>query len=338
MALVTLVALAFVPTFATMVALFLLFQLSTHVARGPFAGLVPDLVPEKQVGIASGLMGLMIVLGLIGGNLLMSTGYLLDEDFTLPTIGMGVLIFTAGVATVVWLPTGPAGMPREGRSWGRIALETFGTDLLRQRDYLFLLGSRFFMLMAMSFFMNLNILYIRGTFGVSKLEEGGWVLAGLGLAAVGTAIGTIPGAKLSDRVGRKPVIYGSAAVGSVGLLTIGLAPTLPIMLGGVALLGVAGGAFLAVDWALMTDIIPKAASGRYMGMSSIVEATNGPLSTAVGGVLIWWIGGLVSVAVGGRVAMLTGLLMFAAGTLLLRQVHEPRRPGAEDPATLPSAV
>jgi MFS family permease len=325
MALFTLVGLAFVPTFAMMVGLFLVFQLATHVARGPFAGLVPDIVPEKQVGIASGLMGLMIVFGLIGGNLLMSTGYLLGEDFTLPTIGMGVMIFTAGIATVLWVPTGPSGLPREGRSWGRIAMSTFGTDLLRQRNYLFLLGSRFFTLMAMSFFMNLNIVYIRATFGVSDLEEGAWVLAGLGLAALGTAIGTIPGAKISDRVGRKPVIYGSIVAGSIGMAVIGLAPSLPVMLGGVLLVGVAGGAFLAVDWALMVEIIPKASSGRYMGMSSVVEATNGPLSTAVGGMIIWGVGGLLSVAVGGRIAMLAALVMFAMGAMLLHQVHEPRR-------------
>jgi MFS family permease len=324
MSLLALVSLAFVPTFGMMIALFLLFQLATHVARGPFAGLVPDIVPEKQVGIASGLMGLMITMGLIGGNLIMMTGYLLGEDFTLPTIGMGVLIFTAGVATVLWLPAGPAGLPREGRSWGRIAMETFGTDLLRQRDYLFLLGSRFFTLMAMSFFMNLNILYIRGTFGVSKLEEGAWILAGLGLAGLGTAIGTIPGAKLSDRIGRKPVIYGSIVIGSVAMAVIGLAPSLPIMLAGVLLVGVAGGAFLAVDWALMTEIIPKAASGRYMGTSNIVEATNGPLSTAVGGSIIWGVGALMSVAIAGRIAMLAALVMFGLGALLLRQVHEPR--------------
>ncbi len=39
--------------------------------------------------------------------------------------------------------------------------------------------------------------------------------------------------------------------------------------------GVGGGSFLAVDWALMTDIIPKASSGRFMGISNVATATNG---------------------------------------------------------------
>ena len=34
------------------------------------------------------------------------------------------------------------------------------------------------------------------------------------------------------------------------------------------------GTFLAVDWALMTDIIPRASSGRYMGLSNVATASS----------------------------------------------------------------
>jgi MFS family permease len=325
MALLTLVALAFVPSFGLMIALFVCFQAATHVARGPFAGLVPDLVPERQVGTASGLMGLMIVLGLIGGTLIMWTGYLMDADFTLPTIGLGVLIFVTGIFTVLLIPDGPPGKPREGRSWGRIAVETFGTDLLRERDYLFLLGSRFCMLMAISFFMNLNILYLQATFGLSDEGRGPWVLAATAVTAIVTAVCTIPSARISDRVGRKPVIYVAAALGAIGVAIIGLAPHPAVMLVGVAIMAVGGGAFLAVDWALMTEIIPRASSGRYMGMSSIVEGTNGPLATAIGGGVLALVGYLTTDAIGGRAAILTGLVLFVGAVLLLRPVREPRR-------------
>ena len=56
---------------------------------------------------------------------------------------------------------------------------------------------------------------------------------------------------------------------------IGLAPSVELAIVGIGFVGLAGGAFLAVDWALMTDIIPKASAGRYMGLSNVVEATNG---------------------------------------------------------------
>jgi MFS family permease len=335
LAFLTLLALAFVPSFGMMVVLFVFFQLATHIARGPFAGLVPDLVPEEQVGTASGLMGLMIVLGLIGGTVIMWSGYLLGADFTLPTIALGVLILVSGIVTVILVPGGPAGKPREGRSWGRIALETFGTDLLKERDYLFLLGSRFCMLMGTAFFMNLNILYLQATFGLDDEARGPWVLGATVVTAVVTAVCTIPSARLSDRIGRKPVIYAAAGFGAVGTAIIGLAPVPAVMLVGVVIMGVGAGAFLAVDWALMTEIIPRASSGRYMGMSNIVEATNGPFATALGGGILAGVGSMATDAVGGRAAILAGVVLFAGAVLLLRPVREPRHaplPAATAPA------
>ena len=44
-----------------------LLALSTNIARGPFQGYVPDLVPDKQVGLASAMVGLMQVLGNVLG-------------------------------------------------------------------------------------------------------------------------------------------------------------------------------------------------------------------------------------------------------------------------------
>ncbi|HEX7951146.1 MAG TPA: MFS transporter [Candidatus Limnocylindrales bacterium] len=322
---VALVGLGLSPTFPVLVLFFVLLQLTSNAARGPFAGLVPDLVPERQVGIASGLMGLMITLGLVGGYLLMMSGYLLGEDFALPMLALGGFVAIAGIGSFLWIPKGPPGKPRGERSWTKIALETFGTDILRQRSYVFLLGSRFFILMAIGFFMNLNILYLQRTFGLEGTEQGTWVLIGLGLSVGSTGLGTIPGARISDRVGRKPVIYGASLVGAVGMTVIGLAPTVEVAVVGIALVGLAGGAFLAVDWALMTDIIPKASAGRYMGLSNVVEATNGPIATTIGGALMYAVGLGLGQAVGARAAMLAAVVMFALGALLLTQVREPRR-------------
>ena len=87
-------------------------------------------------------------------------------------------------------------------------------------------------------------------------------------------------------------------------------------------MGVGTGSFLAVDWALMTDIIPKASSGRYMGISNVATATNGVVSAFIGGVLIDALVRAGSPALGPRVAFLLAPVWFAIGALLLRPVVE----------------
>ncbi len=52
---------------------------------------------------------------------------------------------------------------------------------------------------------------------------------------------------------------------------------------GALLYGISAGIFLAVDWALMTDIIPKASSGRYMGLSNVATASAGVLPSPSAG-------------------------------------------------------
>ena len=61
---------------------------------------------------------------------------------------------------------------------------------------------------------------------------------------------------------------------SSGVADRALAPSVPLPIVGAALFGASAGTFLAVDWALMTDIIPRASSGRYMGLSNVATASS----------------------------------------------------------------
>ena len=62
-----LAGIAYSNEFVAIVAFYFLLQVSSNFAQGPFQGYVPDLVPARQVGTASGLMGLMLTLGTIAG-------------------------------------------------------------------------------------------------------------------------------------------------------------------------------------------------------------------------------------------------------------------------------
>jgi MFS family permease len=141
-----------------------------------------------------------------------------------------------------------------------------------------------------------------------------------------TIVATIPAARLSDRYGRKRVIYWSYALAAIGLATLALAPSLPVALLALVPLGISAGAFLAVDWALLTDIIPKAASGRYMGISNVATAAAGPVGLAYAGLVLALVtDGFGLLAQAPRAAILAMLVLVAVAALTLRFVNETRR-------------
>jgi len=310
-------------TYISVIAFVVLLQISSNFAQGPFQGYVPDLVPAFQVGLASGLMGLMIVLGRIGGVAIASIG-LFTGDFVVATIGLGLLELATAIVTLITVDEGRVALSREGKSWIQVATGAWGLDILKERSFVWLLGSRLFVLMGTVTLTDLMLFYMSRSIGLSDAEIGTWIIVATALLAVATALTTYPAAKLSDRLGRKTLVYFTCALGSIGMLGVALAPNIVVAIIFVIPVGIAAGAFLAVDWALMTDIVPKATSGRYMGISNVVTGAAGPIAIAIGGVAMDRVGAF-DFSLGPRVAFLFAVLYYAVGALLLRPVDERRR-------------
>ena len=81
--------------------------------------------------------------------------------------------------------------------------------------------------------------------------------------------------------------------------------------------------FLAVDWALLTDLVPKASAGRYMGISNVATATAGLVGLAIGAIVIDLTNLALGEGVGPRIAIGLSVPLLAIGALLLRPVREP---------------
>ncbi len=317
---VFLVGVAFSQTYLALVAFVVLLQLSSNFAQGPFQGYVPDLVPARQVGVASGLMGVMIMLGRVAGTAIGTIG-LFTGDFLLATLGLGFVELAMAAATLAWVEEGRAALDRQGRSWLEIAASAWSLDVLREKSFLWLLASRLFLLMGPIVLTDFVYFYLHRSLGLADRETGVWINVALPVFAVATVLTTYPAARLSDRLGRKPLIYASCALGSVGMLGVALAPHVAVAVAFAVLVGAGAGAFLAVDWALMTELIPKATSGRYMGLSNVASAAAGPIAVTLSGLTMDHIGAL-DFGAGPRAAFLLSLLFYAAGALLLRLVRE----------------
>ena len=340
-------ALANAETYVAVVVALVLLQFSSNFAQGPFQGYVPDLVPARQVGRASGLMGIMIILGSMVGVGIAAFGYnqlavgasaeAVRETMFWPTLALGVIELVTLVVVALKVDEGRLGPSRAGRSWVKIAAGAWGTDLLRERSYVWLLVSRLLYLAMPGVISGYTIFVLERSFHLAPAQSTPFLLATGAIVAVSTIIASLPAARLSDRIGRKRVIYISFALAAIGITGMAFSPSLELTLLAVIPVGLSAGAFLAVDWALMTDIIPKATAGRYMGISNVATASAGPLGLAVAGVVLYLVtraglptpsaGDLESIFLGvAPRAAIGSMLVFVVGAAwALRKVDEKRR-------------
>jgi MFS family permease len=327
---VFLAGIAWSNTLLILVAFMTLLSFSTNIARGPFQGYVPDLVAEEQVGMASAMVGLMQVAGNIAGVALISLGAML-ESRPLAVLAVAVVELVAMAAVVVQVGNGLPPKPREGRPWRSIALETWGTDILRERSYVWLVTSRLFFLMAGGIMFALPQAYLKLVFGYTEAQTGATMMVMLATIALASLAGIVPASRLSDRIGRKPVIYASCGLGAMGVGLAAAAPSVPVAVAGAALFGVASGIFIAVDWALMTDIIPRASAGRFMGLSNVATGSAPLLAGVVGGLVLDGVSMAAGSAVGPRASFLVAAALYGLAALLLMPVVEPERGPARPP-------
>jgi MFS family permease len=331
--LVFLAGIALADTVLILGAFVALLSFSTNIARGPFQGYVPDLIPDKQVGLASAMVGMMQVVGNVTGFVAVTVAVLIGR-IELAILAVAIIELATMVAVVARVGEGQPPKPREGKSWARIAGETWGTDVLRERSYVWLLTSRLFFLMGGAMLVNYILTYLTQSHGLDEEAANATNLMMLLVIVVANVIAIVPSARISDRIGRKPVIYAACVVGGIGVTMAALAPEIPLAVVGGALFGVSAGTFLAVDWALMTDIIPKASSGRYMGLSNVATTASTLLAVASGGLVLDAVNASMGLGAGPRAAYLLGAAFYVVAAITLRPVVEPPRPRDAGPTPL----
>ncbi len=132
---------------------------------------------------------------------------------------------------------------------------------------------------------------------------------------------------LADRFGRKKLIAISGGVAALGTLVAILSPSLPFVYVGGFIIGAATGLFYAANWALGTDLVPKAEAARYLGLSNLAGAGAGAVGAYIGGPIADYFTAQVPDSPGLGYALLFAIygVLFLLSTLALTRVEEPAR-------------
>lgn len=318
-------ALATTQTVVLYLGLYLCLQFSSNLAQGPFQGYLPDLVPEQQVGAASTIIGVMKPLGLIGGALIMIALGIGLGLWGPALVLIGLIELSLATITFLYVREGPTGKPRNGRSWWSIGTEAWGMDVVKERSFLLMTTVRFLVLMATGIFFNVQLYYLEAL-GYAGEDRTPWAFAGSVLGVTTAVIAAAIATPLSDRTGRKPIIWVAIAIAGTGIAVLAAATDVTVALVGVALMGLGTGAYLAVDWALMTEVIPLASSGRFMGLANVANSLATPVGLVFAGITIDYFTRTGNIDLGPRAGVALGIPMLIGAALVLIGVHPRRDP------------
>lgn len=251
---------------------FALLCSANNIIVAPFSALVPDLVPLRQRGVASGWLGVCSIVGSIMGATL---SYRLHD---LGLVGVyAVLIVVHGAAMfvstvfVVEHRINPRRLPPILSF--REMLSSFAAPF-RSNDFRVVFYSRFLIQMGIFTVQEFLSLYLSSIFSKDLTPERGLPVFGrdmgvhtaeqavsllFGPVLAGAFLSSMLSGVISDALGgkRKVILYVSGAMMSVSAVFFALTRnfSLDLLLG--LMFGLGFGAFSVMDWAMACDVLPN---------------------------------------------------------------------------------
>jgi MFS family permease len=343
---VFLTGLALSGSYWLLVVFYFLLQTASNTAQGPYQGLQPDVVPEDQRGTASGFYGLSNLVGTLAGTVV--------AGIILTAAGRGAAFASIALLLLVTMLTTVALVPdrveptRDAfHSPMDVVSATFTTPL-HHPPFMWLMSSRLLILMGIVGIQSFTLFFFSDAF----FHGAGGAATAATTAVVGLVVAlailvTWPAARLSDVIGRRPLIVMGGLIAAAGTLVLLFAgyrwlpePLLAPLAGALripdlvaqtlaagVLVGTGLGAFLSVDWAFITDVIPRDQAGLFFGFSNIATAGSGVIARFIAGFLLdQFNAGPRLLHLPGGYPVIFGLFVvwLFVGTLLILKVPERR--------------
>ena len=289
-------------------------QLALGTMLAALVAEVPDRVPVHQRARVSAWTGVtQPVAVLLGTGLVVVVGSVVNGY---------LLVACAVIALAVpfLLSTRDTRLVRAAVSpwrWRRL-FTGFWVDPRRHPDFAIAWATRFLVQLGNAIGTLFLLYFLRDDIHYQRLFPGRTVEQGLlvlvGLYTAGILVTAFAGGWLSDRWGRrKPVIASAGVLIAAGAGLLALAPTWSMAQVSACLLGLGYGAYVSVDQALITQVLPDPADrGKDLGVINIASTLPHVLGPALAGLVVTRLGGYPVLFA------ITAGLSLAGGLLILR--------------------
>jgi MFS family permease len=314
MALLAAVSLVILAQQHTVLGVALLWVLFSVFQNGEYASLsaaIPDHVPVRQRATVAGWVGMPQALGLVVGTVVVV------DVFTSVSGGYLALAALLAVFTLPFVLRSPdyplETEHREPLSWRQLA-RAYWINPRAYPDFAWAWITRFLASLAIAMGTLYLLYFLRDQIHYAQLFPGKTAADGLLILIViytaGVVITAIVGGMISDRLGRRKMIVtiSGALMGAAALL-LTFVETWDAAIGAAVLFGVGFGAYLAVDQALITQVLPAAADrAKDLGVINIAIVCPAAIGALIAAPLVS-LGGYPTLFAGTAVVAVLGSIL-----------------------------
>jgi MFS family permease len=254
-------------------------QLLFNALLAALVAVLPDQVPATQRGLVSGLLGVCVPIASVSGTFLVQlfTGNRLAMFLAPCAIGgFFVLLFAVRLKD---RRLAKADRP----AWSlRAFAGTFYVNPRTSPDFAWAFASRFLFVLAYAFLTTYQAYYLLDKIGSAEADVPRQIFLGTLASSAVVVAASLVGGNLSDRTGRRKLfVLAAAIVYGLAMFVLAVASNFNGFLVGMAISGLGFGVYVAVDLALVVDVLPdKDNAAKDLGVFNIAGAL--PFSVAPG--------------------------------------------------------
>lgn len=265
-----------------------LTQAGFNAVLSALIAVLPDQVPAHQRGMVGGIVGLTIQVAIVLGVwIAQNVGGQSLGVFVWPAVV--TVLSVAGFCLVLKdrrLTPAQASLQRLAPA---AALRSFWIDPRKAPDFAFAFASRFLLFIGLATLMNNQVYFLMDKLNVEGSAIPKTMLDATVIATLTTIAGSLVAGVLSDRLDRrKPFVMGSAIIYSIGLAFVGTASSLEAFFIGIAICGLGQGVYLAIDLALVTEVLPNrdTDAAKDLGIFNLASAMPQSIAPALAPALL----------------------------------------------------
>ncbi|HEX7535521.1 MAG TPA: MFS transporter [Dermatophilaceae bacterium] len=229
-------------------------QVFFNALLAAMVAVMPDQVPAAQRGLVSGVLGVCLPIASVSGTFLVKlfTGNQLAMFMGPCAVGGFFILLFA----VTLKDRRLAGAEKPFWSLREFA-STFYVNPRKNADFAWAFASRFMFVLAYGFLITYQAYYLLDKIGSAEADVPQQIFLGTLTQSCVLVAASLIGGRLSDRTGRRKIfVFTASVVYGLALFVVAIASSFNGFLVGMAISGLGFGMYMAVDLALVVDVLP----------------------------------------------------------------------------------